>query len=67
VFLLFPKSCAKPWRKSGDRDLDFGGLTRVSLFIPSCPGLTGLDRCKALVKVVSGELPDLFVFGLRCC
>jgi hypothetical protein len=56
VSLLSPKSCAKPWSDSGDRELDFGELTHrfgrlgvgfwgvdpQMLFIPSCPGVTGL-------------------------
>jgi hypothetical protein len=53
--------------------LDFGELTRGSLFIPSFPGLTGLtsacdqfDRCKALMGFVSGELPNSCVFRLWC-
>ena len=28
MFLLSPKSCAKPWSESGDRELDLGELTR---------------------------------------
>jgi hypothetical protein len=42
VFLLSPMSCANPCSEKGDRDLDLGELTRGLLFIPSCPGLTGL-------------------------
>jgi hypothetical protein len=44
------------------------------LFIPSCPGYTGLtgaldwsDRCKSLVGFASAELLDSCVFGSRCC
>jgi hypothetical protein len=44
------------------------------LFIPSCPGYTGLtgaldrsDRCESLVGFASGELLDLCVFGSWCC
>jgi hypothetical protein len=44
------------------------------LFIPSCPGYTGLtgalDRsglCESLVGFALGELFDSCVFGSRCC
>jgi hypothetical protein len=44
------------------------------LFIPSCPGYTGLtgaldrsDRCESLVGFASGELLDSCVFGSWCC
>jgi hypothetical protein len=44
------------------------------LFIPSCPGHTGLtgaldrsDRCESLVGFDSGELLDPCVFGSWCC
>jgi hypothetical protein len=44
------------------------------LFIPSCPGYTGLigaldrsDRCKSLVGFASDEMLDLCVFGSWCC
>jgi hypothetical protein len=44
------------------------------LFIPSCPGYTGLtgdldrsDQCESLVGFVSGELLDTYVFGSWCC
>jgi hypothetical protein len=75
VFLLSPKSFAKAWSESRDRDFDLEELTRGLLFIPSYPGLTGLtggacdqsDWCKALMGFASGELPDLCVFGLMCC
>jgi hypothetical protein len=48
VFLLSPKSCANSWSNSGDRELDLGELTRGLLFIPSCPGLTGLIGAEPL-------------------
>jgi hypothetical protein len=70
VFLLSPKSCVNPWNKSGDQELDLGELTRGLLFIPSCPGVTGLtgaldrpDRCKAFVGFASVELLSSCVFG----
>jgi hypothetical protein len=44
------------------------------LFIPSCPGYTGLtgaldrsDRCESLVGFASGELLDSCVFGSWSC
>jgi hypothetical protein len=44
------------------------------LFIPSCPGYTGLtgaldwsDRCESLVGFASGELLDSCVLGSWCC
>jgi hypothetical protein len=49
----------------------FGGIDPRVLFIPSCPGLTGLtgvcDRCMPLVGFALGELLDSCVFGLWCC
>jgi hypothetical protein len=52
----------------------FGGVDSRALFIPSCPGITGLtgalDRsnwCEPFVGFVSGELLGLCVFGLCCC
>jgi hypothetical protein len=49
---MSPKSCSSSWSVSGDRDLDLGKLDPWVLFIPSCPGYTGLtsaldrsDRC----------------------
>jgi hypothetical protein len=44
------------------------------LFIPSCPGYTGLtgaldrsDRCESLVVFASSELLNSCVYGSRCC
>jgi hypothetical protein len=52
----------------------FWGVDPRVLFIPSCPGLTGLtrlcdrsNRCMPLVGFVSGEQLDLCVFGSWCC
>jgi hypothetical protein len=52
----------------------FGGVDPRVLFIPSCPGYTGLtgaldrsDRCEPLVGFASGELLDSCVFGSWCC
>jgi hypothetical protein len=51
--------------------VDLGDLTSGSLFIPSCPGLTGLtgacdrsDRWKVPMGFASGELSGLCGFGL---
>jgi hypothetical protein len=48
----------------------FGGVDPRVVFIPSCPGYTGLtgaldrsDRCEPLVGFASGELLDSCVFG----
>jgi hypothetical protein len=50
------------------------GVDLRVLFIPSCPGVTGLtgaldrsDRCKPFVGFASGDLLDPCVFGLCCC
>jgi hypothetical protein len=71
VFLLSPKSCANPWSELG---VGFGGVDPRVLFIPSCPGMTGLtgaidqpDRCEPFVGFSLGDLLDLCVFGLCCC
>jgi hypothetical protein len=52
----------------------FGGVDPRVLFIPSCPGSTGLtsasdqsDRCVPLVGFASGKLLDSCVFGSWCC
>jgi hypothetical protein len=73
VFLQSPKSCANPWSKSGDRDLDLGDLTCGLLFIPSAQVLTGLtgasqrfDWCRPLVGFCSGERLGDFP-GVFCC
>jgi hypothetical protein len=64
VFILSPKSCAKPWSESGDRELDLEELTRRLLFIPSCPGVTGLTGASLL-----WELPrvNVLVSSLLSC
>jgi hypothetical protein len=58
-------------RRSG---VGFGVVDPRVLFIPSCPGFTGLigaldrsDRCEPFVGFVSGELLNPCVFGLCCC
>jgi hypothetical protein len=54
--------------------LDFGGVDPQVLFIPSCPGYTGLtgsldrsDRCEPSVGFASGELLNPCVFLSCCC
>jgi hypothetical protein len=48
----------------------FGGVDLRVLFIPSCPGYTGLtgglDRCEPFVGFASSELLDSCVFGSWC-
>jgi hypothetical protein len=51
----------------------FGGVDPRVLFIPSCPGLTGLTgvcdrfyRCKLLVGFSMGESLDSYVFESWC-
>jgi hypothetical protein len=58
----------------GRSGVGFGGVDPRALFIPSCPGTTGLtgaldrsDRCEPFVGFVSGELLGLCVLGLCCC
>jgi hypothetical protein len=58
----------------GRSKFGFGGVDPRVLFIPSCPGYTGLtgalhrsDRCEPLVGFASGELLDSCVFGSWCC
>jgi hypothetical protein len=47
-----------------------GGVDPRVMFIPSCPGYTGLtgaldrsDQCESLMGLASGELLDSCVFG----
>jgi hypothetical protein len=54
-------------RRSG---VGFGGVDLRVLFIPSCPGITGLtgaldqpDRCEPFVGFVSGEVLNSCVLG----
>jgi hypothetical protein len=58
----------------GRSKFGFGGVDPRVLFIPSCPGYTGLtsalhqsDRCEPLVEFASVELLDSCVFGSWCC
>jgi hypothetical protein len=58
----------------GRSGVGFGGVDPRVLFIPSCPGFTGLtgaldrsDRCEPFVGFALGELLNPCVFGLCCC
>jgi hypothetical protein len=58
----------------GRSGVGFEGVDSRVLFIPSCPGVTGLtsardrsNRCETFVGFSSGELLVLRVFGLCCC
>jgi hypothetical protein len=58
----------------GRSGVGFGGVDPRVLFIPSCPGYTGLtgaldrsDRCEPFVGFDLGELLVSCVFGLCCC
>jgi hypothetical protein len=64
----------KSVERFGSSRFGFGGVDPRVLFIPSCPGYTGLtgaldrsDRCESLVGFASGERLDLCVFGSLCC
>jgi hypothetical protein len=64
----------KSVERFGRSRFGFGGVDSRVLFIPSCPGLTGLtgvrdrsDRCRPLVGFASGELLDSCVLGSWCC
>jgi hypothetical protein len=69
-----PKVLHKSVERFGRSRFGFGGVDPRVLFIPSCPGLTGLtgvcdqfDWCMPLVGFASGKLLDLCVFGSWCC
>jgi hypothetical protein len=69
-----PKVFLKSVERFGRSRFGFGEVDPRVLFIPSCPGYTGLtgaldrsDRCKSLVGFASGELLDSCVFGPWCC
>jgi hypothetical protein len=69
-----PKVLFKSMERFRRSRLGFGGVDPRVLFIPSCPGYTGLigaldrsDRYKPLVVFASGELLDSCVFGSWCC
>jgi hypothetical protein len=69
-----PKVLFETVEQIGRSGVGFGGVDTRVLFIPSCPGYTGLtgaldqsDRCEPFVGFASGELLNPCVFGLRCC
>jgi hypothetical protein len=69
-----PKVLFKSVEQLGRSRLGFRGVDPRVVFIPSCPGDTGLtsaldrsDRCESLVGFASGELLDSCVFGSWCC
>jgi hypothetical protein len=43
------------------------GVDPRVLFIPSCPGVTGLTNVSLLWDFASADLPDLCVFWSCCC
>jgi hypothetical protein len=58
----------------GRSGVGFEGIDPRVLFIPSCPGFTGLtgaldrsNQCEPFVGFVSGELLNPCVFGLSGC
>jgi hypothetical protein len=63
----------KSVERFGRSKFGFGGVDARVLFIPSCPGYTGLtgaldrsDRCEPLVGFALDELLDSCVFGFWC-
>jgi hypothetical protein len=74
VVPTIPKVLHKSVERFGRSRFGFGGVDPWVLFIPSCPGLTGLigvrdrsDRCRPLVGFASDELLDSCVLGSWCC
>jgi hypothetical protein len=72
-FPIIPKVLFEYVERFGRSMFGFGGVDPRVLFIPSCPGYTGLtgaldrsDQCESLVGFASGELLDSCVFG-SCC
>jgi hypothetical protein len=71
---LSPKVLLKSVERFGRSSFGFGGVDPRVLFIPSCPGYTGLtgaldrsDRCESFVGFALGERLDSCVFGSWCC
>jgi hypothetical protein len=70
----YPKVLFRFVERIGISGVGFRGVDPRVLFIPSCPGYTGLtgaldrsDRCEPFVGFDSGELLVPCVFGLCCC
>jgi hypothetical protein len=70
----YPQSLVRILERIGRSGVGFGGVDPWVLFIPSCPGSTGLtgaldqsDRCVPYVGFVLGELLTMCVFVLCCC
>jgi hypothetical protein len=70
----YPQSLVQVCGAIREIEVWIGGVDPRVLFIPSCPGYTGLtgaldrsDRCKPLMGFASGELLDSCVFGSWCC
>jgi hypothetical protein len=67
----YPQSLVRIRERIGRSEVGFGGVDPRVLFIPSCPGFTGLtgalDPCEPFVGFASGELLNPCVFGLCCC
>jgi hypothetical protein len=70
----YPQSLVQVRERFGRSKFRFGGVDPRVLFIPSCPGYTGLtgaldrsDRCESLVGLASSEMVDSCVFGSWCC
>jgi hypothetical protein len=69
-FPIIPKVLFEYVERFGRSMFGVGGVDPRVLFIPSCPGYTGLtgaldrsDQCESLVGFASGELLDSCVFG----
>jgi hypothetical protein len=69
-----PKVLCESVEWIGKSGVSFGGVDQWVLFIPSCPGVTGLtgardrsDQSEPFVGLASAELLDPCVFGLCCC
>jgi hypothetical protein len=69
----YPNVLLKFVERFGRSRFGFGGADLRVLFIPSCPGYTGLtgaldrsNRCEPFVGLASGDLLDSCVFRLWC-
>jgi hypothetical protein len=69
-----PKVLFGSVERIGRSGVGLGGVDSRVLFIPSCPGYTGLtgaldrsDWCEPFVGFALGELLIPCVFGLGCC